>query len=247
MAVLALGSQADFETNQRHLELIGSGTACRALTGSEKYVNACGKTTLRQTAALLKRCRLGVGADSAIAHMAAALDVPHVVVLGGGHFGRFLPYSATTSIVCLPLECYGCSWSCKYSVPYCTKEVSPQVLLEAVQATFKGVGLKPRMFVQGSDQWKPREGQPKWQLFDEFIDRDLVEIICVGEKVEWNGVRSQEYWGQVSRAIEMVQTLRRNQQAEKATRVLAQAITRYPRAIHLQKLRAEYGDNVQKS
>lgn len=55
-----------------------------------------GQTTLRQIAALLSRCRLAVGSDTGLAHMACALKVPNVILVGGGHFGRFLPYSALT-------------------------------------------------------------------------------------------------------------------------------------------------------
>ena len=58
-----------------------------------RVLNLCGRSSLRETAALLRRCRLYVGAESAGAHMASALGVPNVVVLGGGHFGRFMPWS----------------------------------------------------------------------------------------------------------------------------------------------------------
>ncbi len=66
-----------------------------------RTINLCGRANLRQTAALLRRCRLYVGAESAGAHMACAVGVPNVVVLGGGHFGRFMPYSPLTSAAAL--------------------------------------------------------------------------------------------------------------------------------------------------
>ena len=63
-----------------------------------------------QSAALIKRCRLVIGAETGLAHLACAVGTPNVILLGGGHFGRFMPYAATTTVVCLPLECYGCNW-----------------------------------------------------------------------------------------------------------------------------------------
>jgi len=50
------------------------------------------KTTLRQVAAFCATAAFTSGAESAGAHIACAVGTPSVVVLGGGHFGRFLPY-----------------------------------------------------------------------------------------------------------------------------------------------------------
>ncbi|MBI3090856.1 MAG: glycosyltransferase family 9 protein [Candidatus Tectomicrobia bacterium] len=47
-----------------------------------KVINAVGKATLRQTAALLKRCHVYVGNDSGPMHLAAAAGVPVVEISG---------------------------------------------------------------------------------------------------------------------------------------------------------------------
>ena len=65
-----------------------------------------------------------------------------VVIVGGGHFGRFFPYSSLTSIVCLPLECFDCNWHCKYLTPYCTKAIAPEVIIKAVQLNLENQSLK---------------------------------------------------------------------------------------------------------
>ena len=116
-SVIALGNDTDYSINQQNLE----ATDVRA-------VNLSGTTTLRQTAAILKRCRLAVGAETAIAHIACAVGTPNVILLGGGHFGRFMPYSPLTSAVCLPLECFGCDWQCRYDKIRCVTDVSVEVL-----------------------------------------------------------------------------------------------------------------------
>ena len=106
--ILILGGRGEREMSAR------LSSAFNKTGGGGRRFDLAGAATLRQTAALIRRCRVYAGADSAGAHMACAVGVPNVVLLGGGHFGRFLPYSPLTSAVCLPLECYGCGWACRY-------------------------------------------------------------------------------------------------------------------------------------
>jgi len=51
-----------------------------------------GKTTIAQLVELIRNASLLIGNDSAAIHMAAATQTPSVCILGGGHYGRFLPY-----------------------------------------------------------------------------------------------------------------------------------------------------------
>jgi ADP-heptose:LPS heptosyltransferase/glycosyltransferase involved in cell wall biosynthesis/chemotaxis methyl-accepting protein methylase/Tfp pilus assembly protein PilF len=148
------------------------------LTG--RVFNLCGRSTLRETAALLRRCRLYVGAESAGAHMACALGVPNVVVLGGGHFGRFMPYSPLTSAVMLPLDCYGCNWQCRHSSVHCIKDISADVLAAAIQETLAKTSPKPCLFLQPAAKWPTETGRPAWQRPDKLLNGLDVEIIEVG-------------------------------------------------------------------
>ena len=168
--ILALGSDQDFAVNQEIIDELGV-----------RAFNLAGKTTLRQTAALLKRCRLGIGADTGTAHIACAVGTPAVIVLGGGHFGRFLPYSHLTSIVCLPLECYNCNWQCRCSRVYCIKDIKPEVLAEAVRQTLERTSPKPRIFVQGFSLWEHKSDRPRWQSFHNYLNVDQVEIVPIGD------------------------------------------------------------------
>jgi ADP-heptose:LPS heptosyltransferase/glycosyltransferase involved in cell wall biosynthesis len=119
--VIGLGSEADgkFVQNAARGAQIGG-------------LNLCGKTTLRQLAAVLSRVSLAIGAESGPAHIACAVGTPNVVVLGGGHFGRFMPYTALTSAVCAPLACARCDWNCRYEQVACVKDVDPLALRQAV-------------------------------------------------------------------------------------------------------------------
>jgi ADP-heptose:LPS heptosyltransferase len=169
LSVIGLGGSDDSKINIQNLDATGART-----------INLSGKTTLRQTAAILKRCRLAVGAETGLAHMACAVGTANVILLGGGHFGRFMPYSPLTSIVCLPLECYSCNWKCRYDRVHCIKDIIPEVIAEAVRQTLEKKSDKPRLFVQGTSLWEAGLQRPKWKLFNEHLDINTVEIILVG-------------------------------------------------------------------
>ena len=170
LSIIGLGGSDDSEINIQNLNATGVHT-----------INLSGKTNLRQTAAILKRCRLAVGAETGLAHMACAVGTPNVVLLGGGHFSRFMPYSPLTSIVCLPLECYGCNWQCKYSRVHCIKDINVEVLALAVRQTLAGKSDKPRVFVQGTSLWEGNAEKPHWQSFHNLLNVADVEIIPVGD------------------------------------------------------------------
>ena len=168
LSVIALGAENDRDINQRNLDPIGV-----------KTVNLSGKTTIRQVAAIMKRSRLTVGAETGLAHISCAVGTPNVILLGGGHFGRFMPYSPLTSIVCLPLKCYGCNWGCRYQDSHCIKGIKPEVVAEALRQTFANPSEKTRVFAQGESLWEPNPWQPAWCSFEEHLDIDTVKIILV--------------------------------------------------------------------
>jgi ADP-heptose:LPS heptosyltransferase len=150
--VIAFGAVKDYWLAQRTLESIGG-----------RVTNLCGRTSLRQTAALLKRCRIGVGVETGTAHMACAVGTSNVVLVGGGHFGRFLPYSPLTSLVCLPLDCFGCNWRCRYSTPHCTRDIVPRALAEAIGVDLREPSTTPRLFLQNPADWIPSADEPFWR------------------------------------------------------------------------------------
>ena len=80
-----------------------------------------GQTSLSALTALLSRASLLISNDTAAVHIAAALGVPTVAALGGGHATRFLPYPKGISrfpilpqAVTYPMECFDCGWWCKF-------------------------------------------------------------------------------------------------------------------------------------
>ncbi len=82
-------------------------------------VNLAGKTSLIELVEVIRNAKLLVGNDTSAVHIAVATDTPTVCILGGGHFGRFMPY-ALDKKECRPLpiavinkmDCFGCGWGC---------------------------------------------------------------------------------------------------------------------------------------
>ena len=94
-----------------------------------------GRTSLAQFASLIAGARLVVSNETSATHIAAAAGVPSVCILGGGHYGRFLPYdleqnlqAATPRPVSQHMPCFGCNWNCIYHPP----EGTPAPCIEGV-------------------------------------------------------------------------------------------------------------------
>jgi ADP-heptose:LPS heptosyltransferase len=106
--------------------VVCGGAAERAVTaalckgGDQFLLDLGGKTSLSQLTGIIVGARFVVSNDTSAAHIAAAVKVPSVVILGGGHFGRFLPYALDLPSPYAPIAvhaampCFGCSWRCIY-------------------------------------------------------------------------------------------------------------------------------------
>lgn len=167
--VVVFGAQSDAAINKKN-----------TVSLSSRVIDLSGKTTLLQTAALLKRCRLAFGAETGLAHMACAVGVNNVIVLGGGHFGRFMPYSPLTSSVVLPLSCFGCDWKCRYKKTYCVQDVDSGVLARALEEVLKKPNFhKPRIFLQDQRLYQTGWNKPTWQYPRNLLDMSAVDVIMI--------------------------------------------------------------------
>lgn len=92
---------------------------------SSHIVDLTGQTTLQQLTAILSRCSLVVGNDTGTMHIAIAVGACTVCVLGGGHYGRFMPYADTQRNIFLNnrLDCYQCDWVCNNESPACITSI----------------------------------------------------------------------------------------------------------------------------
>lgn len=106
--------------------------------------NEVGKTSLSELVKIISRARILISNDTSAVHIAAAVTVPAVCILGGGHYGRFLPYEVerdTDKPLPVPvfnkMKCFGCNWRCIYNLSHgepapCIESVSVERVWEEV-------------------------------------------------------------------------------------------------------------------
>ncbi len=79
-----------------------------------------GQISLRESIAVLRGAVGVIGVDTGLTHIAATWKKPTLVLMGGGHWGRFFPYPASFPyqpfILHRPMPCYGCGWFCQYTL-----------------------------------------------------------------------------------------------------------------------------------
>ena len=84
--------------------------------------NYTGQTTLSELTCLLAKSQILISNETGTAHIANAVGTPTVCILGGGHFGRFVPYPELSGkinnlkAVYHKMPCYGCDWKCVYHI-----------------------------------------------------------------------------------------------------------------------------------
>jgi ADP-heptose:LPS heptosyltransferase len=100
--------------------------------------NLVDQTSLKELLLVMRNARIVISNDTGPAHIAAAVGAPVICILGGGHYGRFMPYrveEAPTASDLLPiavsveLDCFGCNWACVFprrpaEPARCVKEVT---------------------------------------------------------------------------------------------------------------------------
>lgn len=113
-------------------------------------INLGGATSLPELVELLRGARILISNETSAVHIAAAVSTPVVCILGGGHFGRFVPYPksivGTQPAVALhKLACYNCNWICTQvhepsgAVP-CVSQVTVADVLALVDAELSKAG-----------------------------------------------------------------------------------------------------------
>jgi heptosyltransferase-2 len=124
--VVLTGVKADYEAAMR----IISDT-------QSKPINAVGKTTLNQLAALIKRCKVFITTDSAPLHIAAASGVPVVAVFGPTDPVRHCPSAKNITVITKGLKCSPCYKPvCKS--PRCMEDINMEEIVQAAER-LKGI------------------------------------------------------------------------------------------------------------
>jgi len=115
-SVILVGASADHEECE----------ALRSSMGPGRAVNFAGAGDLPLTAALIAKCNAFLGNDSGLAHLAAAVGLPSVVISGPGDPTEVAPYSPLAVTVKHPLFCSPCYKN------YCYRKDNPVECLTAI-------------------------------------------------------------------------------------------------------------------
>lgn len=101
-------------------------------------INYAGQTSLCEFIEIVRNAAIVISNETSAVHISAAVNTPCVCILGGGHFGRFLPYPEIHGCkksfpVINKMECFNCNWDCKHplktnnSVP-CITSITPEMV-----------------------------------------------------------------------------------------------------------------------
>lgn len=113
-----------------------------ALHASSPTINLAGETSLPEFCELVRGARLLIGNETSAIHIAAAVGTPSVCLLGGGHFGRFVPYPASYTgtpplAVYEGMSCFGCNWNCH--LPFAKGDATPCVAAVEVASVTQAI------------------------------------------------------------------------------------------------------------
>lgn len=131
-----VGGQADVELAEQAIKESGDTTK-----------NLCGKTTLRQLAALIHKSAIVITADSTPMHLAAALHRPLVALFGPTSPQRTGPYGRQSDVLVGDVTCSPCYLrrmsKCKHEHA-CLQGVSVEEVANAVAARLAHAGAAAR-------------------------------------------------------------------------------------------------------
>lgn len=117
----------------------------RARFGSrDDILDLTGKTSLSELVEILMNASMVISNDTGPAHISIALGTPTVVLVGGGHFGSFVPYPDGVApdnarFIYHRMACYHCFWRCdkratKFDVFPCISAVTVDEVWDAVRS-----------------------------------------------------------------------------------------------------------------
>jgi heptosyltransferase III len=121
------------------------------IKNSSAQIDALTNLSLPEVTALATRARLFVGNDSGIAHIAAAVGAPSVVIFGSSNVAHWRPWATAPAEVvreempCAPCPGYTCA---EFDAPECIRRVSVERVTAAIERILKN-----------SDQWSVDSGQ----------------------------------------------------------------------------------------
>ena len=107
----------------------GNAQEIIAQVGDDKVISFCGKYTLRESIALISRCRAVIAADSGLGHIAADLDIPTISLFGAGDPEKTRPLGNLTQVITANVHCSPCGNN------ICGNNLEPMICLDTISST----------------------------------------------------------------------------------------------------------------
>jgi lipopolysaccharide heptosyltransferase II len=123
-----------------------------------KIINACGKTTVNELAALIKRCDVFISADSSPLHIASAVGTPFIALFGPTDARRHIPPGKNCVVISKGLGCSPC-YKAKCRTGRCMKGITPEEVMQAVNGLLKRPSPDQLVRFHGKAKDLPSEGE----------------------------------------------------------------------------------------
>lgn len=91
---------------------------------------------------IINHCRLFIGGDSGLTHIALKLDKPLLAILDGGYFNRYFPYCAEDkkfNYIYNEMDCFECGFDCIYDKKYCLLNIPYEDVLNKTNEILKNI------------------------------------------------------------------------------------------------------------
>ena len=113
----------------------------KSLKASVDIESKAGMTSVIEYVDLVKGASFVISNESSAIHIANFYHVKSFCILGGGHYGRFVPYPTDfqwVHAISYKMDCYGCNWNCKYvridkESPPCINGITAHQVIDKIQ------------------------------------------------------------------------------------------------------------------
>ena len=105
---------------------------------SGKVINLIDKLSLPESLFVIKNSKMFIGVESGLWNASYSLNIPSVVIYGGGHFGRFMHQDESIGYVYKKMDCYKCKWNCRYvdvnvESAKCISDIEPEKIIDSIR------------------------------------------------------------------------------------------------------------------
>jgi ADP-heptose:LPS heptosyltransferase len=97
-------------------------------------------SSLKDLPDIIFHCRLFIGGDSGLTHIALKLGKPLLAILDGGFFNRYFPYKTEekkNNYIYHMMDCFECGFDCIYEKKYCLENISFEDVLNKINQLLK--------------------------------------------------------------------------------------------------------------